>query len=411
MIADETEVAIVGAGPYGLSLAAELRQRGIVSRIFGSPMSFWLGMPATINLKSFAFATNIFVPRPHYTFPEYCRTHGLEDLEPCSMASFAAYGLWVQREQVPEVEKVDVTGLRARAGRFELTLQNGARCLARRVVVATGLSNFAYLPDALRRLPRELATHSSDYTEFSRFAGKEVAVVGAGASALETATMLLEAGARPLLLVRGREVIFHTKFDPERSFLERLRRPNSVLGPGRKSWVLEKVPALLHYVPEAKRVQFTRSYLGPSGPWWLYERFHGKVPVRLECTVTGSEARGERLVLRVSDAGAAPREVVLDHVIAGTGYEVDVDRLPFLDSDIRARVRRISRAPALSRHFESSVPGLYFVGAAAAFSFGPLFRFVAGAAYSSPTVRKHIAAGGHRAGSAKASARVARDDA
>ena len=114
--------------------------------------------------------------------------------------------------------------------------------------------------------------------------------------------------------------------------------------------------------------------------------------------------------MRLSDAGGAPRELVFDHVIAGTGYQVDVDRLPFLDSDIRGRVRRVSRAPALSRNFESSVPGLYFVGAAAAFSFGPLFRFVAGAAYSSPTVRKHIAAGRHGAGSAKAVTRVTRDD-
>src|ERR1700722_1568185 len=128
MTVGETEVVIIGAGPYGLSLAAELRQQGIGFRIFGAPMSFWLGMPAGINLKSFAFATNIFVPRPHFSFPEYCRMHGLEDLEPCSMASFAAYGLWVQREQVPNVEAVDVTGLRKSGARFDLTLQGGEHC-------------------------------------------------------------------------------------------------------------------------------------------------------------------------------------------------------------------------------------------------------------------------------------------
>src|SRR5271165_3630933 len=97
-------VAIVGAGPYGLSIAAHLRDQGIAYRIFGSPMRTWLEMPATLNLKSFGFATNIYVPRPHFTFPEYCRARGLEDVEPCSMASFAAYGLWVQREQVPGVD-------------------------------------------------------------------------------------------------------------------------------------------------------------------------------------------------------------------------------------------------------------------------------------------------------------------
>jgi NADPH-dependent 2,4-dienoyl-CoA reductase/sulfur reductase-like enzyme len=386
-----TEVAIVGAGPYGLSLAAYLRERGIVFRIFGSPMTFWLGMPATIQLKSFAFATNIFVPRPHFTFPEYCRSRGLEDSEPCSMASFAAYGLWVQRELLPEVEAVDVTDVRARGGHFDLTLRDGSLCRARCVVVATGLSGFAYLPDVLTRLPAGRVSHSSEHVEYSKFAGEEVAVVGAGASALETATMLLEAGARPLLLARSSAIVFHTKMNPRRSLLERLRNPNSVLGPGRKSWALQHFPALVHYVPEARRVRFTRSYLGPSGPWWLHDRFRDKVPFRLESRVVGAEAKGERVSLQVSEKGEAPRALEVDHVIAGTGYEVDVDRIPFLDPDLRARLRRVSRAPALSRHFESSVPGLYFVGAASAFSFGPLLRFVAGAAYASPTVTKHIA--------------------
>jgi len=387
-----TEVAIVGAGPYGLAVAAYLREEGIDVRIFGSPMSFWLDMPATIQLKSFAFATNIYVPRPRYTFPEYCRSRGLEDVEPCSMATFAAYGLWVQRELVSGVETVQVTGLRSHDARFELTLEGGAICHARRVVLATGLSNFAFLPGGLARLPRELATHSSEHVEFSRFAGKDVAVIGAGASALEVATMLAEAGARPVLLVRGSEVVFNTKFDPRRSLLERLRQPNSVLGPARKSWVLQHFPALLHYVPEARRVRFTRSYLGASGPWWLHDRFLGKVPVRLECRVTDAEATGGRASLQVSERGGAPRALEVDHVIAGTGYEVDVDRIPFLDADLRGRVNRVMRAPALSRNFESSVAGLYFVGPASAFSFGPLFRFVAGAAYASPTVTKHIVA-------------------
>jgi cation diffusion facilitator CzcD-associated flavoprotein CzcO len=389
-----TEVAIVGAGPYGLAAAAHLGEQGIDYRIFGPPMSFWLGMPDTIQLKSFAFATNIYVPRPRYTFPEYCRNRGLEDVEPCSMATFAAYGLWVQRELVPGVETSEVIGLRSRGEQFELTLQGGSVCQARRVVLATGLSYLAHLPGALERLPRELASHSSEHVEFSGFAGKDVAVVGAGASALEVATMLAEAGARPVLLVRGSEVTFNTKFDPRRSLLERIRQPNSVLGPARKSWVLQHFPALLHYVPEGRRVRFTRGYLGASGPWWLYDRFKDKVPTRLESRVTGAEATGGRVTLQVSEKGAAPRALEVDHVIAGTGFEADVDRLSFIDPDLRARVRRVSRAPALSRNFESSVGGLYFIGPASAFSFGPLFRFVAGAAYASPTVAKHIASTG-----------------
>jgi thioredoxin reductase len=385
------DVAVVGAGPYGLSIAAHLRERRAHCRVFGAPMSFWLRMPKTLNLKSFAFATNIYVPQRGYTFPEYCRAHHLEDFEPCSMASFAEYGLWVQRTLLPQVETTDVTGLCSDGGSgFRLALRTGEELRARHAVVAVGLTCFAHVPEPLAGLPRELLTHTSDHTEFPSFKGKEVAVIGGGASALETAALLHEAGASPQVLVRGEQIVFHTRFDSNRSLSDRLRAPNSVLGTGRKSWALDHFPMLLHYVPEARRVRFTRNYLGPAGPWWLHDRFEGKVPVRLRCTVVGAEARGDRVRLHVGESGAR-RTLEFDHVIAGTGFEPDVDRIPFLDPALRARIRRVQRAPALSRHFESSVPGLYFVGTVAAFSFGPLFRFVAGAAHAAPIVAKHIA--------------------
>jgi cation diffusion facilitator CzcD-associated flavoprotein CzcO len=394
-----TEVAVIGAGPYGMAIAAHLRRRGLGVRIFGSPMRFWLRMPATINLKSFAFATNVFVPQRGFTYCEYCRDHGLEDFEPCSMASFAEYGLWVQRTLLPDVEQVDVTTLRTEAaGGFELALEGGERVRARRVVVAVGLPYFAHIPEPLAGLPPSLASHSSEHTEFSRFAGMDVAVLGAGASALETAVLLLEAGARPVLLVRGDGIVFHTRFEGNRSLLERLRNPNSVIGTGRKSWAMATFPTLMHYVPEARRVRFTRSYLGPAGPWWLTDRFEGKVPVRLRCRVTKAEARGGggsgnsgRVALDVLESGGQTSMLEVDHVIAGTGFEADVDRIPFIAPELASRVRRVVRAPALSRHFESSVPGLYFAGTAAAFSFGPLFRFVAGAAHAAPTIARHAA--------------------
>jgi len=85
------------------------------------------------------------------------------------------------------------------------------------------------------------------------------------------------------------------------------------------------------------------------------------------------------------------REVDTDFVVLGTGYDVDVDRIGFIDEGLANRVRRLERAPALNRHFESSVPGLYFVGPSSAASFGPLFRFVAGSEYTIPVVTRHLA--------------------
>ena len=387
-----TDVAVIGAGPYGLSIASNLREGGVDFRVFGTPMKFWLTMPPTLNLKSFAFATSIHVPRPSFTFPDYCRANGLEDFEPCTMECFAAYGLWLQRKIVPDVEDVEVASVRARDGDFEVTLATGDRFKARRVVIAVGLTHFAHMPEPLAGLPRELVSHTSDHRYFDAFKGKEVAVLGRGASALEAATLLHEAGARPVVLARGPQVVFHTKFDRGRPLRERILQPNSVLGPGRKSWVLENFPTMLHYVPDARRVRFTRNHLGPAGPWWLHDRFRGNVAVRTRCTVVRAEAKGGRVQLGVREDGEE-RALEFDHVVAGTGFVVDVDRLPFLDPVLRSRVRRIERAPALSRHFETSVPGLFFVGTASAYSFGPLMRFVCGTTITSPIVAKRVMTG------------------
>jgi cation diffusion facilitator CzcD-associated flavoprotein CzcO len=389
-VTSHVSVAIVGAGPYGLAIAAHLEALGIEYQIFGPPMAFWRDMPPTLNLKSFAFATSIPVPRRGYSLPEYYRARGLPDLEPCTMESFAEYGLWVQRALVPRLDPALVTNVTQTTNGFEVSLANGETTQAQRVIVAIGLTGFAYLPPSIAGLPAEAVSHTARLRHFSELQGQTVAVIGAGASAIEAATLLHEAGATPHLLVRGPELIFHSRFDPRRSLAERLRSPNSVLGPGRKSWVLEHFPGAIHYVPEARRVRFTQRYLGPAGPWWIADRFHGHVDVHLRTEIARAQFFGGRVHLELRRDGT-PDTLIVDRVVAGTGFDVDVDRLPFLDGPLRARVRRVGRAPSLSRHFESSVPGLYFVGAASALSFGPLVRFVAGARYAAPRVARHAA--------------------
>jgi thioredoxin reductase len=390
---DLVDVAIVGAGPLGLSIASHLKARGVGMRIFGPPMKTWLDMPASLNLKSFGFATNVYTPYEHSTLPEYCRARGLEDLEPIAMSSFAQYGLWVQQRLVPEVEAKMVTHVaHGGAGReaFDVALATGERLRARRVVVAVGVTHFARSPEVLRGLPSELASHTAENHDFTRYRGKHVAVIGGGASAVEAAAMVHEAGGHAQLLVRGGPPSFNSRMDPNRSWRERLRAPLSVLGPSRKSWALQVLPWAFPYLPEKRRVRLTRGYLGPAGPWWLVERFQGKVEVHPGCEVMGAEPDGSQLALRLREGGAS-RTLKVDHVIAGTGYEPDVDRLVFLDEALRGRLTRVERAPALSHRFESSVPGLFFVGPVAAFDFGPLMRFVAGAGYAAPLVARHLA--------------------
>jgi cation diffusion facilitator CzcD-associated flavoprotein CzcO len=387
------DVAIIGAGPYGISIASHLRDRGIEFRIFGTPMHTWRTMPPGMFLKSFDFATNIYTPQPHFTFREFCRARGITVMEPISIATFGEYGVWAQQQLVPMLEPTEVSMLTKQDGLFELTLATGERVRARRVIVAAGLSHFERLPEVLAALPPELASHTSQHSDFSRFAGQDVTVVGAGQSALQAAALLHENDVRVQLLVRGWGVWWMGKMPERRPLKARLKDPLSVLGPGRLNWGLQHAPMAAHYLPAMKRVRLVRKHLGPSGAWWLRERVEGKVPVTPYCTVSAAEPAGKGVRLWVHEKGVGERELRTDHVVAGTGFDVDLDRLPFLDRALAAQIYRIERAPLLSRHFETSVPGLYFVGPASAFSFGPLFRFVAGADYTSKVLARRLVAG------------------
>jgi FAD-dependent urate hydroxylase len=392
---NKVSVAIVGAGPYGLSLAAHLAACNVDHRIFGRPMKFWSGIAEAGGeryLKSYCFGTNISAPKPGYTFADYNRPRGLETFEPCSMENFTAYGRWFQQSLVPWVEDIDVKFLDRQTDRFILTLADGSRCDADRVVIATGLSRFARVPPPLTSLPEALVAHTSEISSFSAFQGRDVAVVGAGQSALEAAALLSEAGARPQLVVRDDALLWQTRVSHERSLWRRVRSPIAGLGTGPKAWTLTRFPGAMRNVPDAWRTRFTKNHLPPEGAWWLRNRVENKVPVHLGVTVVEALEVGSRAVLKLRRAkDGSGQELVADHVIAGTGFDIDVDHLAFIEPRLRCAIARLERSPRLNASFESSVPGLHFIGATSAMSFGPLFRFVVGAEYSVRVLSARVA--------------------
>lgn len=175
------EVAILGAGPYGLSVASHLRRAGVETLIFGRPMEFWRHqMPRGMLLRSSKRASSIGSPIAGRRLEDYGSAAGIDVGERVRLEDFANYGDWFLRNEVGDVDHRNITELRASSNGFTLVLEDGEQVETRRVVVAAGIGPFAHRPPQFDGLPEDLASHSSDHAEFSKFAGTKVIVLGAG---------------------------------------------------------------------------------------------------------------------------------------------------------------------------------------------------------------------------------------
>jgi cation diffusion facilitator CzcD-associated flavoprotein CzcO len=389
------EIAIIGAGPYGLSVAAHLRRAGVPFRIFGRPMDSWLAhMPKGMMLKSDGFASNIYDPENEFTLGKFCAERGIEYADagsPVRLETFSAYGLAFRDRMVPELEDTLVTRVTRMRDGFLLQLEDGETVHAKSVVLAVGITHFDYVPDNLAHLPAEFLSHSARHHEVEPFRGRDVVVIGGGSSALDLAGLLHQAGGHVQLVSRKAELKFHSQpTGKPRSLWERIRHPQSGLGPGLRSRLFANSPMVFHHLPERFRVEAVRRTLGPSGGWFIRDKVIGKVPLHLGVTPQRADIQNGRVHLMVRAANGDEREIVTEHIIAATGYRVDLQRLKFLDSDIRARLKALNGAPVLSSTFESSIPGLYFVGVAAANSFGPVMRFAFGAGFAARTLTRTL---------------------
>jgi len=390
-----TDVAIIGAGPYGLSVAAHLRARGVSFRIFGSPMHSWREqMPAGMLLKSEGFASNLYDPDGRLTLKHFCTEMSLPYADvgmPVPLSTQVAYGLTFQQRMVPELEEKMVNELCLSGGRFRLCFPGGETVGARRVVVASGISHFRYVPLCLAGLPRGLVSHSADHRDLERFKGQDVIVIGGGSSALDLAAGLLDCGAKVRLVARRSSIAFNPQAEAERPLWKRLRYPVTGIGFGLRARFYTDAPMMFHYLPKAVRLRIVRTYLGPSGGQYLRDRIIGRMPLMLELAADRAEtcSRGVRLHLLHKDGTA--QDLITDHVIAATGYRVDLRRMTFMSEALRAQLRCLEHAPVLSADFESSVPGLYFVGLTSENSFGPMMRFIFGAGYTSRRLSTHLA--------------------
>jgi lysine/ornithine N-monooxygenase len=375
--------AIIGAGPYGLSIAAHLKARGIPVHIFGKPMSFWQQMPPEMHLKSSWSALDISDPAGDYSLNSYSKHAGIPRQEPVPLKVFLGYGRWFQQQVVPDVDETIVTSLAHDHKKFQLTLADGRSISAERVVVATGIASFANIPAYAAHLPSSLASHSQDHADFSPFKDKRVVVVGSGQSALESAALLTEARAETELIARGPVLWINRKLYRHTGPIKRLFYPPSDVGPPGINWLVA-YPLLFSRFSDAVRRILDERAVRPAGAPWLRPRVEGHVKMTPETSIISATQQGEKLLLQLSDGS----ERVTDHLLLATGYQADIKKLSFIDSSISAKIRERQSAPLLNQWFESSFPRLHFIGALAGYTFGPLCRFVVGSKVAAQQIER-----------------------
>jgi lysine/ornithine N-monooxygenase len=398
MRSNAVDVVIIGAGPYGLSLAAHLSVSKLSYRIFGTPMSSWRNhMLARTWLKSDGFASSLYDPESAFTLSHYCQEHSLPYADvglPVPIETFVAYGLAFQKRFVPQLEEIEVTAVERTPGGFELTTQTGEIVRSKRVVVAAGITHFGHIPPMFGALPPEFLTHSSDHTDVSSFEGRRVAIIGAGASAVDLAGLLHEAGAETHLIARRPSIAFHEPSFEPRPLAQRVLMPRSGLGLGWRSRLCTDAPLLFHSMPSRLRRRAVQRHLGPAPGWFAKARFVGRVTSHLGTRMKHAGIRGNCVSLKFTQQDGSDTELPFDHVICATGYKVSLQRLCFIHPDLRKQMATADDVPTLNRNFQSVVPDLYFVGLASSNSFGPLCRFAYGAKFTSKRLARHLANGG-----------------
>jgi thioredoxin reductase len=350
-------------------------------------------MPEGMVLKSEPFASNLWDPKRQFTLERFSRELGLPyqpSGKPVSLARFLDYADWFRQRAVGEVQDVKVKCVRRDAQNFILDLETGSSLQARRVILATGHMAFRYVPPELTELAEPYCLHSTRLGDLRTFAGRDVTVVGAGQSALETAALLREAGATVRLVARTGRLNWNARPKAKRTLLDAIREPESGLSQGWQSLAVAELPQVFRRIfPAEKRHRFVATSWGPGGSWWLRDRVEGRVETLLGRRIqSAKESNGRvRLVLQGPEGVA---EILTDHVIAATGFKINLDRLDYLDPALKSSIAREGQAPLLDARFETSIPGLFIVGVPSAPTFGPVMRFMFGAKHVAPVLTRRL---------------------
>ena len=388
-----SDVLVIGAGPFGLSISTHLRNRGVEHTIVGRPMNTWRNhMPLGLFLKSEPYGSVISAPARGYDVAAYARLHGFDDYKdrvgPLSLDRFLGYADWFTEQLVPDIRDITVTNVVPTGDGFKVEFAEEAPAFVRQVIIATGVLPFAYIPDELSGLPSDVMTHSAVHDRLDQFSGRRVAVIGGGQSALQTAALMHEAGAEVQVIARRQTIIWEERIADELRLLDYVKKPPTKLCEG---WgcAFYISPDAFRLLPPSVRTDKALTTFGPKGAWWLRDRVEGVLDVMTGHRLKSAEPHGSGVMLHLD--GPKQSSVTADHIIAGTGFRIDVARLSFLSEEIQAGLTTRANFPMVNRAGESSVPGLYFAGASTVASLGPGVRFIAGTHYTAAQLARSVA--------------------
>jgi hypothetical protein len=203
---------------------------------------------------------------------------------------------------------------------------------------------------------------------------------------------LSEAGAEVRVLVRAPHVNWLVRSSRlhRLQFMRRLLYAPADIGPAGVSWLVAS-PRWFKRLPIDVQVPLARRSIRPAGSGWLVPRLEA-VPIEVGRVIVAATETGSGVEIELE--GGERRRA--DHVLLGTGYKVDVSKLELMAPEVRGALDLVNGYPVLDRSFQSSVPGLHFVGAPAAWSFGPLMRFVAGTGFAARAVARGVASAASR---------------
>jgi thioredoxin reductase len=360
-----TELLVVGAGPYGIAVAAYAKSLGLDVALVGRPLELWKShMPRGMFLRS--------APDWHLdargiaTFEAYlaAQPRGLSDARPVALGTFIDYASWFMAQYDLAPCAAAVTHVARADGRHIASLDDGSAIEARQVVLAPGFAPFKCIPgDLAALLPAGSFAHTCDAVDLERYRGRRVLIVGGRQSAFEWAALLNECGAESVDLT--------------------FRHATPAFDEPDWSWTLPMSRRMLddhawwRGLTEAERQAISdrfwaagRLTLEP----WLDARVHrSTIRIHPRTRITAAErAKDGTINVAIDDRSA----VNVHDIVLATGYRIDMRRIAYLDRESVLSAMAIDGGyPVLDPEFQTSLPGLYVTGLAAVRDFGPFFGF------------------------------------